>query len=169
MELSVDRVWNRNTEDINRIIGIVKAKYGMKGGWFLESQNIFYKNFEDYYDSDKEYLKFFYTCLVNKAKNICRENAMRNRHVSTITDDGGTEISVFDILQNDMYHEFMNELHVKEVDEYFKEMLDQTEYFVYQHLLEGWNSREISKMLDCKTKEVEAVRNTIRQHYMAIA
>ena len=56
-------VWNRNLFRLREIINAVKFSFKLEDNFFLEAQNLFYQNFEKYYEKDDKYLKFFTFCL----------------------------------------------------------------------------------------------------------
>ena len=52
-----------------------------------EARILFYKRFEDYYENDKQYLKFIFICTKNKIRTMQKkEYTYRNRYANTAVD-----------------------------------------------------------------------------------
>ena len=156
-----DIVWNRNFGRIQSIIGGIVYGYRLEGDTFKrEAQNKFYENFAKYYEDDGSYLSFFYASLSNLAKNKVKSKARDMKHTSMVMDEEGEETSIFDIISiedNSMH----DELFMNEINELMKNTLDEQEYFVYEHLVEGWSAKDIGLMLNEKPARVWEMRNNI--------
>ncbi len=155
-----DTVWNRNKSRIGGIIGGIVYGYRLEDNFKREAQNKFYENFERYYEDDDSYLKFFYACLSNLAKNRVKTKARDTRNVSSVISSEGEETSIYDavnIEDNSMH----DELFINEINELMGNTLGELEFFVYEHLLEGWSTNEISKMLGISSIRVYEMRSMI--------
>ena len=161
------RVWERNIGTIKAIIYKIKNGFGLSEDFFFESQNIFFHNFEDYYEEDRQYLNFFQTCLKNKAKNIYRENKLKQRHISTIEVDG-EKLDIFDLIEQKTMPSVESDLMVKEIQDYVGTNFDEVGVFVFEQLAEGWSCIDIAEMLSVKVAEVYSVRNQLREELRKI-
>lgn len=161
------RVWERNIGVIRGIIYKVKYGFGLDEDFFYEAQNIFFGNFEKYYEEDRQYLNFFRICLKNKAKNIYRENKLKQRHVSTLEMDG-EQIDIFDFVEQKTMPSAESELFVKEIEQFINANFDEVGVFVFEQLAEGWSCTDIADMLDKNVSEIYNIRKQLRQELLSI-
>jgi len=160
-------VWKRNLGAVRGIIYKVKNGFGLPEDFFYEAQNIFYGNFEKYYEEDRQYLNFFKICLKNKARNIYRENKLKQRHMSTIEVDG-EQLDIFDFVEQKVMPSAESELFVKEIEQFINANFDEVGVFVFEQLAEGWSCTDIAEMLSCKVSEIYNVRKQLRQELLNI-
>lgn len=155
-----DTVWNRNKSRIAGIIGGISYGYRLEDNFKREAQNKFYENFERYYEDDDSYLKFFYACLSNLAKNRVKAKARDLRNISSVMSDDGEETCIYDAV-NIEDNSMQSELFINEINGLMKDSLGELEFFVYEHLLEGWSTNEISQMLEVSPARVYDMRSGI--------
>lgn len=162
------KVWRRNRARIGRVIEAIGGSYRLDGSFPLEAENIFYANFDKYYEHDKQYLRFYFTCLNNKAKNIYRERRTRQKLITVVETESGCK-DIFDMIEAETsLPSFESEIVVKEIEQYLKNNLGEVEYFVYEQLLEGWTIKDIAEMLDTTVGDVNKVRTLLKQELLAI-
>lgn len=154
-------VWERNVGIIRGIIHKVKNGFGLEDDFYYEAQNIFFGNFENYYEEDSQYLNFFRICLKNKARNIYRENKLKRRNISTIEVDG-EHVNVFDFIEQKAVPSVESEITVKEIESYVNTNFDEVGRFVFEQLAEGWSCTDIADMLCCKVQDVYNIRKQLR-------
>jgi DNA-directed RNA polymerase specialized sigma24 family protein len=155
-----DKVWGRNSSRIGSIIGGIAHGYGLDETFKREAHNKFYENFERYYEDDDGYLKFFYSCLINMAKNRVKTKSRDTRNVSVVTGEDGEDTSIYDMMSVED-NSMQEQLFINEINDIMKSTLDEVEYFVYQHLLEGWTPCEIRKMIGVSSTEIFEIKNII--------
>lgn len=159
--MSITVVWERNLPSIKGIIYKVKNGFGLDEDFFYEAQNIFYHNFENYYEGDRQYLSFFSTCLKNKAKNIYRENKLKQRCITTVN-VGEEEVCVFEFIEQHTIPSVESEMTVKEIEQFVNTNFDEVGVFVFEQLAEGWSCTDIAEMLSCKVADVYSIRKQLR-------
>lgn len=159
--MTTTAVWERNIGIIRGIIYKVKNGFGLEDNFFYEAQNIFFANFDEYYEEDGQYLSFFRICIKNKAKNIYRENKLKQRHISTIEIDN-EQVSIFDFIEQRTMPSVESELLVKEIEQFVNTNFDEVGVFVFEHLAEGWSCTDIAEMLSCRVADVYSVRKQLR-------
>jgi len=160
-------VWERNIGVIKAIIYRVKNGFGLSEDFFYEAQNIFFHNFEGYYEEDRQYLNFFRVCLKNKAKNIYRENKLKQRHISILEIDG-KQVDVFEFIEQKAIPSVESELTVKEIEQFVSANFDEIGAFVFEQLAEGWSCTDIADMLTAKVSEIYVIRKQLREELRKI-
>lgn len=157
------QVWNDNCTTLKQIINKIRYQYNLEHTFVKDAENIFFLKFDKYYEDDKQYFRFFYTCLCNKAKNIYRERVVHQKLISVCESVDGTEIDIYDIIPQTNIPEVESEIFIAEINNVMKSTLDEFEYFIFEHLLEGWKIRDICKMLDIKRIEFEEIHDVVKQ------
>lgn len=145
-----------------QMIGKIQHYYKLEYTFTKDAENIFFLKFDKYYKDDKQYMGFFYTCLTNKAKNIYRERLSRKKLISMCKSEDGTEIDIYTITPQKTIPPVESVLFLEEINKVMKETLDEFEFFIFEHLQEGWKIRDIKKMLGISGVEFEEIHDVVK-------
>jgi hypothetical protein len=93
---AVDRVFNRNItalrNNMNKLIATTGYYTCTKAEVWQEMCLLFYQNFEEYYEADRQYLSFLFICLKNRIRNMQKSQYNREGRYSTDTAILGAQI-----------------------------------------------------------------------------
>ena len=177
----VDDVWNNNLSNIRTVVSSVKKRYGhVVDDIPTIAHSLFYEKFEKYYEEDDDkYMRFFNVCLRNTVKNCVQaHNSWSSRFVSdssailtelsdrekacTLGLHNDNPIMIWDQMGDNKKPTPEEEQNVKDIYQYMEEVLTEYDFFVFEHLIEGWCMADIATFLEDSQKEVRLARDRVR-------
>lgn len=159
--MKVDRAWKRNGAKVIDTAQKIANQFKIDYSFELEAQNVFYHNFKKYYKNDEEYMRFMYKSLYNRAKNFYLNKKRNRKNVSEIVSEDGVSKPVYDFIPTARFNP-ESEMIIGEIASVVKTHLDETEYYVYQQIIEGWEDRDIAEILECHKDCITAIRDKIK-------
>lgn len=154
-EKAVDRIFKRNADKLRKNL---KKIIFQTGGFYWETEELwnefvtlFYKNFEDYYETDNQYLRFLFISMKNKIRSMQRKSMSYNRRYKgrIITNLGDEKVeynSQFDMLSK-WAPRFPRNIH-HGYEEYACEEKLSMRYFA--DLLNDKELKVLKDLVDCK-------------------
>lgn len=166
---AVDRVWGRSEKAVDIIVNKLRFKF-----YYLtnkveelkaEAQLVFYKLFYEKYETDEQYLRFFFIVIKNRFHDLnSRENRYHSVHVSTEVlcqkynhDDGDdrvyTDIAVHedpDLCEGMDFDD--------KVDEILDALPDALNRTIFRFMIFGHRVFEIAKLIDYSPGYVSHMR-----------
>jgi hypothetical protein len=168
----VNKVWLENINVIKKIINNTINKFKLHTSFYYECQNIFYMNFEKYYEDDKQYLNFFRKCVKNKALSEYNKYLRKNR--ISIYEIDGEQFDIFEVIEDNKNVNPHDELFLKEINDYMENNLDELALFVYKSRQENYSNKHIAMILkdsveDFETYNISTIEQIIREKLVDIA
>ncbi len=163
---AVDRVFKRNVtqlkHNVNKLIATTGYYTCTRSEVWQEMCVLFHNNFEEYYESDRQYLSFLFICLKNRIRNM--QKSQYNREYRYTLDLGNIRASL-NIPTNDREHIRNNEysavwgqvadpkcgfrdMELKEIVNNAKKLMDQIGRETFNDLLQdGTAIKEVSEVM----------------------
>jgi len=159
-------VWEDNLTDIKKIINRIKYDYKLDHEFPLEAENLFHEKFDKYYEDGKQYLSFFYSCLINKAKNVYRKRVAESKLITSYKTADGTVVDAIDSLHiASCYNQMtmLEEMHLDQIYKELEEKLEWYEFFTFTHLVDGYTKKDIKDSLGINELILVEIHNNIKK------
>lgn len=165
---AVDRLFIKNTpqlkNNVNKLIQHTGYYTGSRDEVWQEMCMLFYKNFEDKYETDRQYLSFLFICLKNRIRNMQKKQYTReNRFIMDLGTLGnvvgarrneGSELNynaVWGQVKDPSSH--WGEYEVSELIQNYRKMLDKVGAQVFDAMLtESHISTEVDELIALKRR-----------------
>lgn len=162
----LEKIRERNHSKLKEIANQLKNQESIYTNSSLEVYQelliLFYKNFEDYYESDEQYMKFLFICLRNRLRNVRKKDNTYSSRFLTIDklagdeEDGGGYLKAWE-----MFEDSKSVVKVNVISEICKLVDEKTRSFI-ECVSHGKTSEQIKEELNINHEDLQEMREKIK-------